>query len=170
MVFPRSARTLSLLLSIAVIALFARLQPTLAAGGAVWTGQYFNNQFLSGEPTFVRVDGDVNFNWSQGSPDTRINVDNFSVRWATDVYFDAGTYRFSVVADDSVYLRIDYPSQPQINTFSSRAVGQNVSVDITLTAGVHHIQLDYVEYTGEANVFLTWSNVATTACRSASAD
>jgi uncharacterized protein YraI len=159
MVIPRSARTLSLLLSIAIIVLFAQVQSALAAGGAVWTGQYFNNQFLSGSPTLVRVDGDVAFNWGNGSPASGINADNFSVRWATDVYFDAGTYRFSVVADDSVYLRVDYPSQPQINTFSSAAVGQNVSVDITLAAGTHHIQLDYAEYTGDANVFLTWVNV-----------
>ena len=160
MSFPQSTRQLRVLLAIIVVALFAGLQPTHAAGGVVWTGAYYNNEFLSGSPAFVREEGAISFNWGAGSPGPGVNVDNFSVRWAGDAYFDAGTYRFTVVADDSVYLRVDYPSQPQINTFSNRAVGQAVSVDLTLTAGVHHIQLDYQELTGDANVALSWSNIA----------
>lgn len=159
MAFPRAMRTFPLLVSLAVIALFAHLQPAMAAGGAIWTGTYYDNEFLSGTPTFVRTDDEVAFNWGNGAPATGMSVDNFSVRWSTDTYFDAGTYRFSVIADDGVYLRVDNPSQPQINTFSQRAVGQVVSVDITLTAGVHRVQLDYVEYTGDANVYLTWVNL-----------
>jgi len=161
MSFPQSARTLRLLLVTVAVALFAGLQPTLADVGVGWTGEYFNNAFLSGSPTLVRQDGSVAFNWGAGSPSVNINADNFSVRWTTDAYFQAGTYRFSVVADDNVYLRVDYPSQPQIDTFSNRAVGQNVSRDITLTTGYHHIQLDYQELSGDALVYLAWENVAT---------
>jgi uncharacterized protein YraI len=159
--FLRSTRTLCLLLSLAVVTLFVGLQPTQAAGGALWSGAYYDNEFLSGTPTFVRQDAEIAFNWGNGAPAPGMSVDNFSVRWSTDVYLDAGTYRFSVVADDAVYLRVDNAPQPQINTFGTRAVGQVVNVDIPLSAGTHHIQLDYVEYTGDANVLLSWVNLMT---------
>jgi len=153
-----SARNPRLLLLMIVSALFGSLPPTLAQNG-VWTGAYYNNQFLSGDPVLVRQDGAVGFNWGAGAPAPGVNADNFSVRWATDMYFEAGTYRFSVVADDNVYLWVDYPPQPQIDTFSNPSVGQAVNVDIALTEGFHHIQLDYQELGGDAYVNLAWSNV-----------
>ncbi len=163
MPFPQTARTFRLLLSIVIIALFVTLQSVSASGGVVWTGTYYNNEFLTGSPTFVRSDSSVAFNWGSNSPGNGINADKFSVRWTTDTYFEAGTYRFSVVADDNVYLRVDYPAQAQINTFSNPAVGFYVNVDLPLTAGIHHIQLDYQELMGDANVFLTWENLGTDA-------
>lgn len=157
---PKSIQFLRLLLFTIVVTLFGNLQTALAQSGVVWTGQYYNNEFLSGDPTLVQQDASISFNWGAGAPARALSADNFSVRWATDTYFEAGTYRFSVVADDNVYLWVDYPAQPQIDTFSNPSVGQTVTVDLVLTEGVHHIQLDYQELGGDAYVYLSWVNVA----------
>jgi len=157
----QSARNLRLLLFMIAVALFGSLQPALAQSGVVWTGQYYNNPFFIGDPTLVQQDNAISFNWGGGAPNSALSADNFSVRWATDIYFEAGTYHFSVVADDSVYLWVDYPSQPQLDTFNNPSVSQTVGVDLTLTAGFHHIQLDYQELSGDAYVYLSWVNVDT---------
>lgn len=147
--------SLMLLVSSAVI-----VTPMAAQNGDVWTAEYYNNRYLTGAPVLSRQDGRIAFNWGASAPYSEVNADNFSVRWASDPYFEAGTYRFYVLADDNVSLRVDYPFAPQIDTFTNPQVGQIISVDITLEAGVHHIQLDYREVTGNAYVYLTWANVA----------
>ncbi len=135
--------------------------PAAAQNGAVWTGQFYNNQYLLGAPAFSRQDSAIAFNWGGSSPGEGVGADSFSARWATDVFLPAGTYRFWALADDNVRITIDFSYQPLIDTFDSAAVGQLVSADVTLAAGSHHIQVDYREQTGDAYVYVTWANLAT---------
>ncbi|HKE56324.1 MAG TPA: glycoside hydrolase family 3 N-terminal domain-containing protein, partial [Pyrinomonadaceae bacterium] len=44
-------------------------------------GEYFNNRELKGDPTLVRTDKDLNFDWGAFSPGPGIPEDGFSVRW-----------------------------------------------------------------------------------------
>jgi len=44
-------------------------------------GEYFANNKLEGEPLFTRIDDNVDFYWEAGSPDPRMAVDNYGVRW-----------------------------------------------------------------------------------------
>ncbi|MBZ0305518.1 MAG: hypothetical protein K8I82_05570, partial [Anaerolineae bacterium] len=43
---------------------------TQADGFAAWTGQYFNNPYLSPPVAFTRQDSGIAFNWGAGSPGT----------------------------------------------------------------------------------------------------
>ena len=133
---------------------------TAAAQGAVWHGEYFTDAYLIGPSVFKRDDGALAFDWGAGSPGSGITNDNFSVRWGADPYFDAGTYRFWALADDAIRVNVGFAFQPQINTIASPAVGQIVSADVVLPAGVHHIQVDYQEFAGNAYAYLTWANLA----------
>jgi len=69
------------------------------------------------------------------------------------VPFDAGTYRFTVSADDGVRLwlddrlLIDQWQHPQVATYSA---------DIALSAGYHRVRLEYYEGEGSAGVRLSW--------------
>lgn len=136
-------------------------QSTFAQNGNIWTAEYYNNPYLMGPATVTRQDTGIAFNWGASAPMPEVNADNFSVRWGADPYFEAGTYRFYTLADDNVRLSIDYPSQPQIDTFNNPSTGQIISVDVTMDAGVHHIQVDYREITGNAYVYVTWVNLTT---------
>jgi uncharacterized protein YgiM (DUF1202 family) len=135
--------------------------PAAAQAGLVWNAQFYNNGFLQDPVALSRQDSAVAFDWGAGSPGPGVNADNFSARWGTDPFFQAGTYRFWALADDGVKVSVDFNTAPIINTIGQSKVGQVVSADITLTQGQHHIQVDYQEATGNAFVYVTWANLAT---------
>ena len=58
-----------------------------------WKGEYFNNVSLDGTPALLRNDGSINFDWTNTSPDPRIQTTNFSVRWSRRRNFTGGLYR-----------------------------------------------------------------------------
>lgn len=142
---------------------FAEPQPAAAQGGVVWTAQFYNNRFLLGTPAATTSYGQLSFDWGAGSPLTDVNADNFSARFATDTYFSAGTYRFYILADDAVQLWIDFPptQQPSLTSFNEPKPGQMLTVDVTLTAGTHHVQVDFRENEGVAYLYVSWANLAT---------
>ncbi|MBI5669625.1 MAG: SH3 domain-containing protein [Chloroflexi bacterium] len=152
-------RKVGLLVFVLVLMGAVLLQPA-AAQGVTWTAQYYNNSFLIDVPQLVRQDPAIAFDWGTGSPAQGVNADGFTVRWASDPYFPAGTYRFWALADDEVRVNVGYAFQPQIDTFGNPKVGQIVSADVTLTEGTHHVQVDYREANGNAYVFVTWANLA----------
>lgn len=119
-----------------------------------WRGEYFDNRNLSGTPRLVRHDGEINFNWGDGSPAPEaIGRDNFSVRWTRALNFREGRYRFTVTADDGVRLYIndrlvidEWRDGPERKfTYTQR-----------LSKGVHTLRLEYYENTGAAVARLSW--------------
>jgi uncharacterized protein YraI len=151
------------LLLISALALLSFLwTPTSnAQSGVTWSASFYNNATLSGDNVLERRDNAIAFNWGNGSPAPEVNSDNFTVRWGTDVYLPAGTYRFYALADDSVRIIVDFQYQPLINTFDQPRVGETISADIRLNEGTHHIQVDYREAAGDAYVYVSWANLAT---------
>ena len=122
-----------------------------------WRGEYFNNGQLNGNPSVVRYDVAIGFDWGQGSPDSRICADNFSVRWTRSLWLGAGTWRFTVTVDDGARLWVDdtlvmdqWMEQP----------ATTYTADVSLGAGYHNIRLEYQELTGVALVRLNWMQVA----------
>lgn len=146
---------------IALILAITSALPAAAQAGIVWDGEFYNNTFLQGPSVLKRQDSAMAFDWGNGSPATGVNADNFSARWGTDPFFQAGTYRFWALADDKVRIYVDFNTAPIINTFATPAVAQVVAADVTLTQGVHHVQVDYEEDSGNAYVYVTWANLAT---------
>lgn len=130
-----------------------------SAQSATWKAEFYNNAYLVGDPVLTRQDSAIAFDWTLGSPASGVNVDNFSVRWAADPFFLAGTYRFYALADDSVCVWVDF--QKVINTFDQARVGETLGADVALSGGVHHIQVDYRENWGNAYVYVSWANLAT---------
>jgi uncharacterized protein YraI len=137
----------------------AAIQPALAQNTS-WHADFYNNTFLLGKAAATRTDGQIAFDWGNGSPNDGVNTDNFSARWGADPYFTAGTYRFYALVDDNVKVTVDFSYTPLIDTFSKPAIGQIVSGDVTLGEGTHHVQVDYREVSGSAYVYVTWANLA----------
>jgi uncharacterized protein YraI/uncharacterized protein YndB with AHSA1/START domain len=134
------------------------VQPAAAQDSrANWRAEFFANQQLIGPAVYTANFGEVNFNWGAGSPNPAVPVDGWSARFGTDVNLPAGTYRFAVTADDSFQLWVDY--QQVLNTYNAPRPGETLTVDLTLEAGSHHLQLDYREIEGNAYVRLTWIDV-----------
>ncbi|RMF80231.1 MAG: hypothetical protein D6737_08720 [Chloroflexi bacterium] len=128
-----------------------------AQGGIIWNTEIFDNPYLLQPAAVTRQDTRIAFDWNVNAPVPQVHADNFTIRWGTDAPFSEGVYRFSVLADDNVRVWVDF--QPLIDTFSQPRVGQIVSADLPLTAGTHHIQVDYRENTGNAYIFFDWANL-----------
>jgi hypothetical protein len=158
-----------LLVAVLVLTLVSALMPTSQArpvqaqGGTVWTAAYFNNEYLSGPAAITRQENSIALNWGANAPGPGVNADGFSARFATDVFFNAGTYRFWILADDGVKLWIDFPPDQRatIDTYNAPSPGTTLSADVTLTGGYHHLQIDYRERTGDAYLYFTYANLAT---------
>jgi uncharacterized protein YraI len=152
-------RRIIVLLAVLLLSTLWLAQPA-AAQSANWVAQYYNNPTLNGSPDVTRNESAIAFNWGQGSPASGINNDNFSARFTTDVSFAPGTYRFFMLADDQARVTINFNPLPLINTLGQSRIGQVISADVQLN-GPTHIQIDYVELTSDAYLYLSWANVAT---------
>ncbi|MFG6461195.1 PA14 domain-containing protein [Roseateles sp. DXS20W] len=121
-------------------------------------GEYWNNQSWLGVPVLTRQDADINFSWGNGSPATGvIGVDNFSARWTGYINIaTAGSYTFAIRSDDAAVLTID--GQSLVN--STYASGQASALVLTLSAGLHTIQMQSNEGSGGAYAQLLWTTPA----------
>lgn len=113
----------------------------------VWAGQYFNNRNLQSDPTIVRDDTTVDFDWGEGSPSADINPDNFSVRWTTTTDLPAGTYRVSLWVDDGVRMWVD---DVLVVDQWVEGTARNFITDINLVRGPHNVRVEYFEAEGLA--------------------
>ena len=139
---------------IAVILAQALLAGPATAAEPTWRGEYFANQDLAGNPTLVRADRDINFNWAYGAPGPGIPVDHFSVRWTRAVYLPAGEWRFDVMVDDGVRLYVD--GQLLIDQWHISAP-VTYSGFILLGSGDHNLRVDYFEATERAQIRVGWT-------------
>jgi SpoIID/LytB domain protein len=118
----------------------------------IFKGEYFNNASLSGSPALVRADDNINFDWGTGSPGT--NSDYFSVRWTGPIELPAGTYEFTVTADDGVRLWVD--GNLLINQWKDQAPTSYKATTTFLVSGKHNIKMEYYEKGGGAVAKLSW--------------
>jgi uncharacterized protein YraI len=124
---------------------------------ATWQGAFYNNAQLINPPVYEATFNEINFDWGSGSPNSAVNADDFSARFGTDTFFEAGTYRFSITVDDGVQLLVD--NNAVLNTYNTPHPGDTQTVDVTLTEGSHHLQVDYREIAGNALLKMSWINV-----------
>lgn len=118
-----------------------------------WKGEYYSNRLLQGDPGLVRNDAEVNFAWGLASPAPEIGPDNFSVRWTRTLSLPTGDYRFYVRSDDGVRIWVD--SRLIVDAWNEE-MNYTLEGDITLAAGDHHVQVEYYEALGAAQIILWW--------------
>jgi len=121
-----------------------------------WKGAYYTNPYLSGEPTLIRNDQQVNFDWGAGSPAPQLAADDWSARWPRTITFEEGAYRFYVQADDGVRLWVDSPllidewHQSKPTTYEGY---------IWLDRGPHEVRVEFFELKGDARIHFGWEKL-----------
>lgn len=119
-----------------------------------WRGEYFNNVTLDGAPALVRDDGQIDFNWGNGSPAQGIiNADHFSVRWTHNISPTPGLYRFTAISDDGIRVWAD--GALIIDQWNINAL-QTFTADWVMTTGSHLVVVEYFENDGWAAARLSW--------------
>lgn len=131
-----------------------------ATGANRWRGEYYNNRFLSGTPTLVRSDANVNFDWGTGRPDPAISADNFSARWTQSLNLAPGRYRFTATSDDGVRVYVN--GQLVVDGWSDHPP-RTFSGEVTVPGGATPVVVEYYEHLGGAMIQLSWSQLSGTA-------
>jgi glucose/arabinose dehydrogenase len=129
---------------------------TPPSGGNGLKGEYFDNRDFT-NLILTRNDSTVNFDWGNGSPDSRIGTDTFSVRWTGQVQpLYTETYTFSTTTDDGLQLYVD--DRLIIDNLRDQSPTERTGT-ITLQAGQkYNIRMDYYENGGGAVARLAWAS------------
>jgi hypothetical protein len=141
-------------LTLVTVVTAAALPRYAGAADGAWLGEYYANPWLMGPAALIREDGNINFDWGDGSPAQQIPDDSFSVRWTRTLPLDAGRYRFTVETDDGVRLFLD--GALIIDQWHDQAAtAYNAERD--LGAGQHSLRMEYFENAGGALARLSWT-------------
>lgn len=124
----------------------------VSCAAGVWKADYYANTTLTGTPRKSLCDKAVSENWGKGHP-TGISLpnDRFGVRWTMRRNFGGGgPFLLKTAAQDGIRVWID--GKRYVNLWRDYASTQRASVKVTVPAGTHTVRVDYVAYTGSANV------------------
>jgi RHS repeat-associated protein len=116
---------------------------------------YYDNPNLAGRAKAIENDTNVDFNWPSGPAALSGYTisGGFSVRWSGDLLITSpGAYTFSTPTSTGTRLTID--GTQAIDNWTTSAP---TSQPITLSAGLHTLDLDYFSSTGSGQVHLHWS-------------
>jgi chitodextrinase len=129
--------------------------PAPATGA--FTGCYYNNMTLSGDPVFVRTDSQLNFYWGNGSPDPSLQPRDFSARWQGNFTFSQGNYTFTAVTSDGMRLYVD--GNLILNQWRDQSPNAYTAAQ-TLSQVSHLIFVEYYEHLGGATAQVFWQNAS----------
>jgi hypothetical protein len=118
-----------------------------------WQGEYYNSTVPGNNWALSRTDFDVNFDWGLGSPDGRVNSDNFSARWTRVMPLQGGNYRFWVRADDGVRVWLD--GRLIISEWYDGVKEFSVPVD-GVSSELHRFEVQYYDRVDRAFVRFWW--------------
>jgi len=118
--------------------------------------EYFDNSKLSGEPKVIRMDPNIDFDWSGRAPLANLPQENFSVRWTGTLgpIPTTGKYRIVTKNDDGIRVKID--GKLIIDDWKPEDSASQEAT-ISFEAGsTHSIQVDYMQLTGNAICTVGW--------------
>ncbi|WAS92371.1 PA14 domain-containing protein [Nannocystis punicea] len=114
-----------------------------------WRGTYYARSDHSGKWQ-IRYDRQIDFDWGRDAPMDDVPADRFSVRWDSCLHLDAPTKAiFQSISDDGSRVYVD---GDLVVLNRTRGKTQSRGGEAQLEAGVHHVRVDYSEFTGDAHV------------------
>jgi len=120
------------------------------------SGEYFANNMLEGKPLFTRIDDNIDFYWEAGSPDPRMPVDNFSIRWTTYLKVPVtGDYEIGIWSMPNFKISCD---GKEILAGDNEHHAFHNSKKLSLESGKRYkLVFDYRNYHGDGTASLLWT-------------
>lgn len=137
-----------------LVALLLPAMPAQAQSGNQWRINYYPNTNWMGAPAYTQYANFINFNWGTAPPGPNMPAANWTARMSSSAFFYAGVYRFTVLADDEVFLTID--GQTVVDTRGQGQSGKTFVVDYPMSQGNHIVQVDFRQYGGGAYLSINW--------------
>ncbi len=119
-------------------------------------GEYYTNNKLEGQPLFTRIDDNIDFYWESGSPDPRMPVDNFGIRWTTFLKVpQTGSYEIGGWSMPS--FKIFYEGKEIVGGNNEHSAFHDSKM-LKLEAGKRYkLVFDYANYHGDGDAKLLWA-------------
>jgi fibronectin type 3 domain-containing protein len=117
----------------------------------VYQRQIFANTTFSGTPKKTACDAAVNENWGTGAPAAGLPSNNFGVRWTlTRDFGSGGPFTFTAATQDGIRVYVD--GVRKIDLWKNVSSTVSRTLNLTVPSGKHTLRIDYVNWTGKANV------------------
>ncbi|MGW1550926.1 PA14 domain-containing protein [Streptomyces sp. NPDC002346] len=117
----------------------------------VFKRQFFANTSFSGTPKKTDCDSVIDQNWGTGAPASGLPKDNFGVRWSlTRDFGSGGPFAFTAATRDGIRVYVD--GVRKVDIWKNVSTTQKKTVNVTVPAGKHSLRIDFVNWTGSANV------------------
>ncbi|MEU6307459.1 PA14 domain-containing protein [Streptomyces chartreusis] len=128
----------------------------VSCASPVFKRQFFANTSFSGTPKETDCDTAIDQNWGTNAPVTGLPKDNFTVRWTvTRDFGSGGPFTFTASTQDGIRVYLD--SSRKVDLWKNVSTTAKKTVDLTVPAGRHTLRIDYVNWTGAANVKFTYT-------------
>ncbi|MGW2057711.1 PA14 domain-containing protein [Streptomyces sp. NPDC001840] len=122
-----------------------------------WKAQFYANTTFSGTPKLTACDSAISENYGTGDPaGVTLPRDNFAVRWSVARDFGSGgPFTFSAASQDGIRVYLD--GVRKIDLWRNVSSTQSKSVNLSVPAGKHTLRVDFVAWTGSANVKFSYA-------------
>lgn len=143
-----------------VYALTAEAASTCAS--PTFKRQMYANTTFSGTPRKTDCDATISEHWGTAAPAKTLPKDEFGVRWTLTRDFGSGgsftltaTATATTTARDGIRVHVD--GEREVNIWKNVSSTQRKTVDITIPPGEHTLRVDYVNWTGAADITFTYT-------------
>nr|WP_228023057.1 PA14 domain-containing protein [Streptomyces acidicola] len=132
-------------------ALAAPASAAVSCTSPVYKREFFANTTFSGTPKKTDCDSTISQNWGTGAPASGLPTNNFSVRWTVTRDFGSGG-PFALTASTQDGIRVYLDGTRKIDLWKNVSSTVSTTVNLTIPSGKHTLRVDYVNWTGTANV------------------
>ncbi|MFQ3560365.1 PA14 domain-containing protein [Streptomyces gramineus] len=124
---------------------------TTTCASPVYKRQFYANTTFSGTPRRTDCDSGIDEKWGAKAPASGLPSNNFAVRWSvTRDFGSGGPFTLSVAVQDGIRVYVD--TSRRIDLWKNGSSTVKKTVNVTIPAGRHTLRVDYVNWTGSANV------------------
>ncbi|PXY47375.1 beta-glucosidase [Flavobacterium hydrophilum] len=120
------------------------------------TAEYFDNSKWEGKPLFTHIDDNIDFHWDMNTPDPRMKMGNYSVRWTGYIVAPkTGTYNISEWSKPFMTIEIETgKTSGGKNNHHPRIRAQKIELE---AGKKYKIEVKYQNFYGDAIAQLLWS-------------
>jgi hypothetical protein len=130
--------------------------PSCGVPSGAFCAAYYNNQSLSGNPTFVQNESSINHDWGNGGPGNGVGNDHFSARWQGSFGFNAASYTFTYSNDDGMRIWLD--GSLIVDQWTDQGASTRTRT-VNVSGGSHTVKVEYYENGGAASARVSWAQV-----------
>ncbi|MEU7563057.1 PA14 domain-containing protein [Streptomyces eurythermus] len=157
---PARRATATAVVLAAAGALLSAVAPTASAAATcaspTYQRQFFANTTFTGTPKKTDCDTAVAEKWGTGAPATGLPKDNFGVRWTvTRDFGSGGPFALPVTAQDGIRVYLD--GTRKVDLWKNVSTTQKKTVNVTIPSGRHTLRVDFVNWTGAADVSFSYT-------------